>query len=151
LKDNSGQGHDALIAARNQLLAAAGASPLLINVRPNGQEDTPQLRVEIDNERAAALGLTTADINNTLAIAWGGRYIDDFIDRGRVKRVYIQADAPYRMVPEDFNVWSVKNNRGEMVPFSAFARTFWDYGSPRLERYNGVSAVQINGEGAPGV
>jgi multidrug efflux pump len=151
LKDNAHLGHAALIAARNQLLEAAGQSPLLVNVRPNGQEDTPELRVDIDNEKAAALGLSTADINDTLSLAWGGRYIDDFIDRGRVKRIYVQADAPFRMSPEDFNLWSVRNARGQMVPFSAFARTYWDYGSPRLERYNGVSAVQINGEGAPGV
>jgi multidrug efflux pump len=120
-------------------------------VRPAGQEDTPELRIDIDNEKAAALGLAHAEINNTLAAAWGGRYIDDFIDRGRVKRVYVQADAPFRMVPEDFNQWFVRNNQGQMVPFSAFANLRWDYGSPRLERYNGVSAVQINGEGAPGV
>ncbi len=151
LKDNGGNGHDALMNARNQLLQAATENPMLVNVRPNGQEDTPQLRVEIDNERASALGLSVAEINSTLAVAWGGRYIDDFIDRGRVKRVYVQADAPFRMLPEDFRLWSVQNSAGEMVPFSSFATTVWDYGSPRLERYNGVSAVQINGEGVPGV
>lgn len=151
LQDNAGLGHDALIEARNQILAAASQNPLLVNVRPNGQDDAPQLRIEIDDEKAASLGLATSDINETLAVAWGGRYIDDFIDRGRVKRVYLQAEAPFRMVPEDFNRWSVKNALGEMVPFSAFGRTYWDYGSPRLERYNGVSAVQITGEGAPGV
>ena len=151
LKDTAGLGHAALIAARNQLLGAATQSRLLVNVRPAGQEDTPELRIDIDNEKAAALGLAHAEINNTLAAAWGGRYIDDFIDRGRVKRVYVQADAPFRMLPEDFNQWFVRNNQGQMVPFSAFANLRWDYGSPRLERYNGVSAVQINGEGAPGV
>lgn len=151
LKDNARLGHDALMDVRNQLLAAAGQSSLLVKVRPAGQEDTPELRVDVDNRKAAALGLSTAEINDTLAVAWGGRYIDDFIDRGRVKRVYVQADAPYRMVPKDFNLWSVRNARGEMVPFSAFASLRWDYGSPRLERYNGVSAVLINGEGAPGV
>ena len=151
LKDETGQGHEALMQARNQLLAAANQSPLLVAVRPNGLEDAPQLRINIDNERASALGLSIADINNTLSIAWGGRYIDDFIDRGRVKRVYLQADAPFRMLPEDFNSWSVRNATGQMVPFSAFASYSWDYGSPRLERYNGVSAVQINGQGAPGV
>jgi multidrug efflux pump len=151
LKDNAGLGHEALIQARNQLLGAASQSKLLINVRPGGQEDTPELRVVIDNEKAAALALSDAEINSTLAVAWGGRYIDDFIDRGRVKRVYVQSDAPFRMVPEDFNQWSVRNNRGEMVPFSAFASWRWEYGSPRLERYNGVPAVLINGEGAPGV
>jgi multidrug efflux pump len=151
LKDNAGLGHDALIAARNQLLGAAGQSRLLRNVRPAGQEDTPELRIDIDNAKAAALGLSHAEINNTLGAAWGGRYIDDFIDRGRVKRVYVQADAPFRMVPEDLYQWYVRNTRGEMVPFSAFASSRWDYGSPRLERYNGVPAVQINGEGATGV
>lgn len=151
LKDNAGLGHDALIAARNQLLPGARESALLVNVRPAGQEDTPELRIVIDNEKAASLSLSHAEINNTLAVAWGGRYIDDFIDRGRVKRVFVQADAPFRMVPGDFNQWYVRNTRGEMVPFSAFASFHWDYGSPRLERYNGVSAVQINGEGARGV
>ncbi|MDQ8203391.1 efflux RND transporter permease subunit [Pelagicoccus sp. SDUM812003] len=151
LKDNAGQGHEALMAARNQLLGMAAQNPKLTKVRPNGQEDTPQLRVTIDNAKAKALGLSIAEINNTLGVAWGGRYIDDFIDRGRVKRVYVQADAPYRMQPEDFEKWSVRNSSGEMVPFSSFGSTEWAYGSPRLERYNGVSAVQIVGEGVPGV
>ncbi|MGY0556712.1 efflux RND transporter permease subunit [Lysobacter sp. A421] len=150
LKDNAGLGHDALIAARNQLLGAAAQNPVLANVRPNGQEDSPQLRLDIDQEKASALGLSTATINATLSAAWGGQYIDDFIDRGRVKRVMLQADAPFRMVPEDFNQWTVRNNAGEMVPFSAFGTSRWTYGSPRLERYNGVSAVQIQGEAAPG-
>ncbi len=105
LKDNAGLGHDALTQARNQLLGAAAQSKLLANVRPNGQEDTPQFRIDIDKEKAGALGLTMADINETLAVAWGSQYIDDFIDRGRVKRVIVQADAPFRMVPEDFNRW----------------------------------------------
>jgi len=151
LKDTSGKGHDALLAARNQLLGAAGQSKLLANVRPNGQEDTPQLRIDVDVEKANALGLSISSINNTLAAAWGSSYIDDFIDRGRVKRVYVMADAPFRMNPDDFNVWSVKNGQGEMVPFSAFASKRWDYGSPRLERYNGVSAMEIQGEPAAGV
>ena len=151
LQDNLGQGHNALIAARNQLLGAAAQSPLLMNVRPGGQEDTPELRIDIDNAKAAALGVSASEINSTLGAAWAGRYIDDFIDRGRVKRVYVQADAKFRMVPEDLNRWSVRNSRGEMVPFSAFAAARWDYGSPRLERYNGIPAVQINGEGRPGV
>ncbi len=151
LKDNGGLGHEALIDARNQLLGAAAQNPLLANVRPNGQDDTPQLKLDIDTRKAGALGLSTNDINTTLSIAWGGAYIDDFLDRGRVKRVYVQADAPYRMVPEDFRLWSVRNASGEMVPFSAFATWHWEYGSPRLERYNGVSAVEINGDAAPGV
>ncbi|HLS83134.1 MAG TPA: efflux RND transporter permease subunit [Arenimonas sp.] len=151
LQDRGGHGHDALMAARNQLLGMAAQSPLLIQVRPNGQEDAPQFRVEVDTARAAALGVSIAEINSTLSLAWGGRYVDDFIDRGRVKRVYVQADAPYRMVPEDFNKWYVRNNAGEMVPFTAFASTRWEYGSPRLERYNGVPAINITGMPAPGV
>ncbi len=151
LKDTSGAGHQALLDARNQLLGMAGQSKLLANVRPNGQEDTPQLRIDIDVGKASALGLSLESVNTTLAAAWGSSYIDDFIDRGRVKRVYVQSDAPFRMNPEDFNLWSVKNAAGEMVPFSAFASQRWDYGSPRLERYNGVSAMEIQGEPAPGV
>jgi multidrug efflux pump len=151
LKDNQGQGHEALMAARNQLLGLAGQSPLLMAVRPNGQEDTPQFRLDVDNEKAAALGVSVAEINATLSVAWGGRYVDDFIDRGRVKRVYVQADAPYRMVPEDFKLWYVRNQAGEMVPFSAFASWHWEYGSPRLERYNGAPAVNVTGMAAPGV
>ncbi|RJG01061.1 efflux RND transporter permease subunit [Noviherbaspirillum sedimenti] len=151
LKDNAGQGHEALLAARNQLLGAAAQSKLLSKVRPNGQEDTPQFRIEVDNEKAAALGLSLADINSTLSTAWGGQYIDDFIDRGRVKRVYMQADAKFRMAPEDFKLWSVRSKDGKMVPFTAFASSRWEYGSPRLERYNGVPAMEIQGEGAAGV
>ncbi len=151
LKDNIGLGHEALTQARNQFLGAAAQSPLLANVRLNGQEDTPQFRIDIDIAKAAALGLPSASINETLSVAWGGQYIDDFIDRGRVKRVMVQADAAFRMVPEDFNRWSVRNAKGEMVPFRAFATSRWDYGSPRLERYNGVSAMNINGAAAPGV
>ena len=151
LKDNAGLGHDALTQARNQFLGAAAQSTLLANVRPNGQDDTPQLRIDIDEEKAAALGLLIGDINTTLSAAWGGQYIDDFIDRGRVKRVMIQADAPFRMVPEDFNLWSARNTKGEMVPFRAFATSHWDFVSPRLERYNGVAAMNINGEAAAGV
>jgi hydrophobe/amphiphile efflux-1 (HAE1) family protein len=151
LKDNAGRGHEALVAARNQLVGAAAKSRLLSGVRPNGQEDTPQFRIDIDSEKAAALGVPIANINSTLSVAWGGQYIDDFIDRGRVKRVYIQADAPFRMVPEDFNLWYVRGNNNEMVPFSAFASTRWEYGSPRLERYNGASAVNITGTPAAGI
>ncbi len=151
LQDNLGRGHEALMAARNQFLGAAAQSKLLTNVRPNGLEDTPQFHLDIDAEKAGALGLTMAAINQTLQVAWGGRYIDDFIDRGRVKRVYVQADAPFRMVPEDFQRWYVRNDAGEMVPFSSFATWRWDYGSPRLERFNGIAAVELNGEAAPGV
>jgi multidrug efflux pump len=151
LQDVNGSGHDALIAARNQLLGAARQSKLLTNVRPNGQDDTPQFRLDIDAARAGSLGVSIADIIRTLSVEWGGQYIDDFIDRGRVKRVYLQADAPFRMKPEDFNRWYVRNSAGEMVPFSAFASSHWEFGSPRLERFNGVSAVEINGAPAEGV
>jgi len=151
LKDNAGLGHEALTNARNQFLGAAAQDKRLSKVRPNGQEDTPQFRVDIDTAKASALGLSIDAINAALSTAWGSQYIDDFLDRGRVKRVIVQADAPFRMTPEDFNLWSVKNARGDMVPFRTFATSHWDYGSPRLERYNGVSAMQINGEAAPGV
>jgi multidrug efflux pump len=151
IKDNGGLGHEALTQARNQFLAAAAQSKLLANVRPNGQEDTPQFRLDIDEEKAGALGLSMSVINDTLTAAWGSQYIDDFIDRGRVKRVIVQADAPYRMSPEDFDRWTVRNTRGEMVPFRAFATSHWEHGSPRLERYNGVPAMNINGEAAPGI
>ena len=151
LKDNANLGHDALVDASNQFLAAAAQNPLMMNVRHNGQPDAPQFQLDLDIEKASALGLSIADINSTLQAAWGGQYIDDFIDRGRVKRVFIQADAPFRMVPEDFRLWSVRNDQGEMVPFTAFASSHWDYGSPRLERYNGTPAMEINGEAAPGV
>ncbi|HPE81985.1 MAG TPA: efflux RND transporter permease subunit [Gammaproteobacteria bacterium] len=151
LKDYSGQGHEKLIAARNQLLGAAAQSKLLTGVRPNGQEDTPQFRLDIDTEKASALGVAVSEINSTLSLAWGGRYVDDFVDRNRVKRVYVQADAPFRMTPDDFKLWYVRNGSGEMVPFSSFASSHWDYGSPRLERYNGVPAVNITGQAAPGV
>jgi len=151
LKDNTGRGHEALLAARNQVLGAASQNPLLTAVRPNGQEDAPQLRVHVDTGRAMAAGLTLATINATLSAAWGGSYIDDFVDRGRVKRVYIQGDSAFRMTPEDFAKWSVKNSAGKMVPFSSFATATWEYGPQRLERYNGVPAMQIQGQAAPGV
>ena len=151
LKDNNGQGHEALTAARNQFLEMATKDNLLANVRPSGQEDAPQFRLDLDAEKAASLGLSMSDINDTLAMAWGGRYIDDFIDRGRVKHVIVQADAPFRMVPEDFKRWYVRNAQGNMVSVASFANSHWDYGSPRLERYNGAAAIQVNGEAAPGV
>lgn len=151
IKDNGGLGHVKLTEARNQLLGAAAQSPLLMNVRPNGQEDTPQLQIDLDNAKAMALGVSIDEIKTTLSVAWGGRYIDDFIDRGRVKRVRMQADAPFRMVPEDFRQWSVPNVNGDMVPLSALIKLSWVYGSPRLERYNGVPAMEMQGEAAQGV
>lgn len=151
LKDNAGLGHRALVAARDQLLGLAGRSPLLTGVRPNGQEDQPQFKLDIDTDKASALGIDIAGINSTLSVGWGGQYVDDFIDRNRVKRVYVQSDAPFRMVPDDFNRWYVRNSAGDMVPFSAFASSRWEYGSPRLERYNGVSAINLTGMPAAGV
>jgi multidrug efflux pump len=151
LKDDKGQGHAALIAARNQLLGMAAKDKLLTNVRPNGQEDAPQFRLDLDAQKATSLGLSMSDVDETLSVAWGGRYIDDFIDRGRVKHVIVQADAPFRMVPDDFNRWYVRNSAGSMVSVASFANSHWTYGSPRLERYNGAAAVDINGEAAPGV
>ena len=150
LQDIGGIGHDKLMAARNQLLGMAAQDKTLAQVRPNGQDDTPQFQVDIDQAKAGAMGLTTADINSALSSAWGGSYINDFVDRGRVKRVYMQADAPFRMKPEDLNSWYVRNKSGQMVPFSAFADAHWSYGSPRLERYNGVPAFNIQGSAAPG-
>jgi hydrophobe/amphiphile efflux-1 (HAE1) family protein len=150
LQDRGGAGHEALMAARNQLLGLAAKDPALTAVRPNGQDDTPQYGVDIDTARAGALGLSVADINTTLTTAWGSTYVNDFIDKGRVKKVYLQADAPYRMVPEDLDKWYVRNGHGDMVPFSAFAKGRWTYGSPRLERFNGSAAVQIQGQAAPG-
>ncbi|RUV36387.1 efflux RND transporter permease subunit [Mesorhizobium sp. M7A.F.Ca.MR.148.00.0.0] len=151
LQDVNGAGHDALIQTRNQLLALAGQSKLLTNTRPNGQEDQPQFSVDIDQEKASALGVSLADINNTLSSAWGSDYVNDFIDRGRVKPVYMQSDANFRMQPEDLDKWQVRNASGAMVPFSAFASSHWTFGSPRLERYNGSAAVEIQGAAAPGV
>ncbi len=150
LQDQAGQGHDALMDARNQLLGLASQHPALARVRPGGQEDTTQFKIDIDQEKAAALGLSLASVNQTLASAWGGSYVNDFVDRGRVKKVYLQADAPFRMQPEDLNRWYVRNNKGQMVPFSAFATSRWTSGSPRLERFNGISSVLIQGEAAPG-
>jgi multidrug efflux pump len=150
LMDRGNLGHQALMAARNQLLGKAAQNPVLMAVRPNGLDDEPQYKFDMDREKAGAFRLTIADINNTLAAAWGSAYVNDFIDRGRIKKVFIQGDAPSRMLPQDFNKWYVRNSLGEMVPFSAFARGSWIYGSPKLERYNGVSSVEILGMPAPG-
>ncbi len=151
LQDNGGAGHEMLTKVRQDYVYAAQQSPLLMQVRANGMDDTPQFKLELDYEKALALGLTVNDINTTLSVAWGSAYIDDFIDRQRVKKVYLQADAPARMNELDLNKWYVRNADGEMVPFSAFATTSWTYGSPRLERYNGVGAMNIQGAPAPGI
>lgn len=151
LQDHAGLGHDALMNARDRLLGMTDKDPSLSRVRHNGLDDSPQLQIEIDQAKAQALGVAIADINSTLSTAWGSTYVNDFVDRGRVKKVYVQADAPYRMLPDDVNKWFVRNNSGSMVPFSAFASSHWETGSPRLERYNGYSAVEIVGEAAQGV
>ena len=151
LQDRGGLGHEKLMEARNQLLGMAMKNPKLIAVRPNGQDDSPQFKLDIDDVRAGALGVSLNDVNNVLSTAWGSSYVNDFIQNGRVKKVYLQADAKYRMLPEDINRWYVSNKTGEMVPFSAFATAHWQYGSPRLERYNGIPSVEIMGQAAPGV
>ncbi|MDN7495990.1 efflux RND transporter permease subunit [Burkholderia gladioli] len=151
LQDVNGAGHERLNAIRDRLLAAAGKSPLLANTRPNGQEDTPQFAVEVDQSKASTLGLNLADVNTTLSVDWGSDYVNDFIDRGRVKRVYVQSDAGFRMHPGDLDHWYVRGSGGEMVPFSSFAAGRWSFGATRLERYNGMSALEIQGEAAPGV
>ncbi|HRJ60122.1 MAG TPA: efflux RND transporter permease subunit [Azospirillaceae bacterium] len=150
LQDRAGLGHEALMNARNQLLGMAAQNPALMAVRPNGMEDTPQYRLTVDREKAAALGVSLADVNATLSAAWGSAYVNDFIDGGRVKKVYLQADAPYRMLPDDVNRWHVRNADGDMAPLSAFAGAKWEFGSPQLERFNGVESRNINGSPAPG-
>ncbi|MEQ1407421.1 efflux RND transporter permease subunit [Neorhizobium sp. Rsf11] len=151
LQDVDGAGHAKLIETRNQLLALAGKSKQLANTRPNGQEDTPQFSIDIDQEKASALGVSLSDINDTLSTAWGSDYVNDFIDRGRIKPVYLQSDADFRMQPENLWKWQVRNSDDVMVPFSSFSSSHWTYGSPRLERYNGSSAIEIQGEAASGV
>ncbi|AKQ56036.1 efflux RND transporter permease subunit [Bordetella hinzii] len=150
LQDRAGVGHDKLLAARNQLLGEAAQSPVLARVRPNGIEDAPQYQLDIDREKARALGVAIADINSTLSTAWGSSYVNDFIDRGRVKKVFVQGEAASRMLPEDLDKWYVRNASGDMVPFSAFAKAHWTYGPQKLNRYNGVPSYNIQGEAAPG-
>lgn len=151
LIDQTGLGHDKLMAARNQLLGAASQNPKLVGVRPNGLNDVPQYQLDVDMEKARALGVSISEINSTLQTAWGSSYINDFIDNGRIKKVYVQGDAIYRMQPEDINKWYVKNSIGEMVPFASIVTAYWTYGSPRLERFNGNSSMNIQGAPAPGV
>ncbi|KHP05686.1 efflux RND transporter permease subunit [Salmonella enterica] len=151
LIEQGGLGHDALTKARNQLLGMVAKHPdLLVRVRPNGLEDTPQFKLDVDQEKAQALGVSLSDINETISAALGGYYVNDFIDRGRVKKVYVQADAQFRMLPGDINNLYVRSANGEMVPFSTFSSARWIYGSPRLERYNGMPSMELLGEAAPG-
>ena len=151
LVDRGSNGHVALMNARNQLLGMAAQNPKLAGVRPNGLSDVPQFKVNIDSEKASALGLNLSEINSALQIAWGSSYVNDFIDKGRIKRVYMQADAKYRMSPDDLDKWFVRNADGDMVAFSTFASTEWVYGSPKLERFNGISSVNIQGSPAEGI
>src|SRR5712672_529747 len=151
LEDRGGLGHDKLMQARKQLLALAAGDPALAQVRANGQDDNPTFKINIDREKAAALGVSLSDVDQTFSIAWGSRFVNNFLDTdNRIKRVYVQADAPFRMNPEDLNLLYVRNSKGAMVPFSSFATGGWTFGPPKLERYNGVAAMEIQGQAAPG-
>ena len=150
MEDRGNLGHDGLMKARNQFLGLAAKDPLLFGVRPNGLDDTAQLHIDIDREKATALGLSLAEVDKTLSAAWGGLFVNDFVDRGRVKQVYMQADAPYRMAPDDLYRWYVRNSAGEMTPFSSFASYHWTMGPAKLERFNGVGSLEIQGAPAPG-
>lgn len=151
LVDRAGLGHDALMNARNQLLGMAAQNPKLMGVRPNGLSDVPQFKINIDHEKASALGLSLDQINRTLQIAWGSSYVNDFLDKGRIKRVYMQADKDHRMMPEDLEKWYVRNNQGQMIPFHTFSTAEWTYGSPKLERFNGNPSVNIQGAPMTGI
>lgn len=151
LLDQAGLGHQSLVNAKNQMLSMASKEPRLVGVRQNGLEDVPQYKLEIDYEKAEVLGISTSNITDTLTTAWGSTYINDFVDNGRVKKVYMQGDAPFRMLPEDIDRWYVRNADNNMVPFSSFSNGYWTFGSPRLERYNGLSSMEILGAPASGV
>jgi multidrug efflux pump len=151
LEDRGGAGYDALLAAKNQLLALAAKDPALAQVRFNGVVDNPTFRIDVDREKASVLGVAPSDIDQTFSYAWGSRYVNNFLDTdNRIKRVYVQADAQFRMNPEDLDSLYVRNSKGVMVPFSSFATGRWTYGPPQLQRYNGVAAMQIQGQAAPG-
>jgi hydrophobe/amphiphile efflux-1 (HAE1) family protein len=151
LEDRGGLGHDALLKARNQLLDMAKQDPSLAQVRANGLDDNPTFSIDVDREKAAVLGVALSDVDQTFSIAWGSRFVNNFLDTdNRIKRVYVQADAPFRMNPEDLNTLYVRNSKGGMTPFSSFAKGSWTYGSPKVERYNGVAAMEIQGQAAPG-
>ncbi|HEV2442198.1 MAG TPA: efflux RND transporter permease subunit [Steroidobacteraceae bacterium] len=150
LQDRGNLGHDALMQARGHLLAIASRNPAIGLIRPNGLDDEPQYKLDIDWEKASALGVSIADINDTLGAGWGSAFVNQFVDRNRVKRVFLQGDAESRMLPQDLGRWYVRNGSGEMVPFSTFASAHWIVGSPKLERYNGVSSLEFLGAPAPG-
>jgi multidrug efflux pump len=151
LEDQANLGHDALVAAQRQLLGQSAKDPALVGVRANNLPDTPQLKVDVDHLKATALGLSLADVNDTLGTAWGSAYVNDFIDRGRVKHVYVQGDAEYRSRPEDLGRWYVRGASGSLAPFSAFASSHWVYGPSQLQRFNGVPSLEIQGQPAQGV
>lgn len=151
LLDKGGHGHAALIQARNELLDMAKQDPQLTGVRPNGLEDVAQYKINIDRDKAQAAGVNLGDINDMLKIAWGGLYVNDFIDNGRLKRVYLQADSPFRMEPEDLHYWYVRSTDGQMVPFQSFSKGEWVYNAARLERFNGTPSINIQGAAAAGV
>ncbi len=151
LLDRSGKGHEFLMGARNQLLGMSAQNPLLIGVRPNGLEDVAQYKIDTNYEKALSLGVSVSDINQTLQGAWGSIYVNDFINKGRIKKVYLQGDAQYRMTPDDLKKWYVRNKDGEMVSFASFSSAKWIFGSPKLERFNGISSINIQGSGIPGV
>ena len=150
LEDRANLGHAALLKARNDLVAMAKKEDGLVAVRANGEDDAPEFQLDVDQAKAGALGLSLADINQTFSTAWGSNYVNDFIDRGRVKKVFLQADAPFRMLPGDIDSWYVRNTGGTMVPFESFATAGWGTASPRLERYNGVPSMEILGMAKPG-
>jgi multidrug efflux pump len=150
LEDRGNLGHAALMQARNQLLAAAGKDPAIGLIRPNGLDDEPQYQVDVDWEKASALGVSVAEINDTLGAGWGSSFVNQFVDRDRVKRVFLEGDPASRMLPQDMDAWYVRNASGQMVPLSAFAAAHWTRGSPKLERYNGVAALELLGGPSPG-
>lgn len=151
LLDNGNLGHEKMMQARNELLALASQSPGEVNgVRPNGLDDTPMFRIHVNATKAEAMGVALSDINQTISTAFGSRYVNDFLNQGRVKKVYVQADTPFRMLPDNINHWYVRNASGSMTPLSAYSSTEWTYGSPRLERYNGQPAMEILGQPVEG-
>lgn len=151
LLDNGNLGHEKLTQARNELLSLAAQSPNQVTgVRPNGLEDTPMFKVNVNAAKAEAMGVALSDINQTISTAFGSSYVNDFLNQGRVKKVYVQAGTPFRMLPDNINQWYVRNASGTMAPLSAYSSTEWTYGSPRLERYNGIPSMEILGEAAAG-
>jgi multidrug efflux pump len=151
LQNTSGMSSEEFAAARDRLLGAASSDPMLASVRPTELPDVASLKIEVNQQRLAALGLSSGDVNSTISTAWGGRYVNDFIDRGRVKRVFVQADAPYRAAPRDIDQWFVRNSQGDMVPFSSFSQTSWTTTPTSVSRFLGYPSYELQGQGAPGV